>query len=101
MAFDLERIEKEFLNSLKEIITQVELENLRIKYFGRKRGILTKIASSLPSLSLKEKKILGPIFNQLKGQLNQSLKERESRLSSVSPKSTKEIKQKPSTSSLL
>jgi len=101
MAFDLERIEKEFLSSLREIRTRDELENLRIKYFGRKRGILTKIASSLPSLSLNEKKILGPIFNHLKGELSQSLKERESGLSSASPKPTKEIKQKPSTSSLL
>lgn len=63
-----ERIKKtrqEFLETLKKATSLSELEQLRVTYLGRK-GILADLMTELKTLSLEEKKELGPLLNQLK-----------------------------------
>ncbi len=45
---------------------QMELEEVRVKYLGRKQGIITNLFSEIPSLSIDKKRKLVPLLNQLK-----------------------------------
>lgn len=53
-------------NELLKSTSQPELEKVRIKYLGRKQGVVTKLYSVIPKLKLKEKQSLVPQINQLK-----------------------------------
>jgi phenylalanyl-tRNA synthetase alpha chain len=66
-------IEKEALAAIREAKTRGELENLRTKYLGRKNGSLTKIIKDLPNLSPEEKRVLGPLINQIKRSIEEAL----------------------------
>ncbi len=66
---NLETIEKEALAKLEKINSKKELEDFKIFYLGRKRGVLTKFASEFPKLSIEQKRKIGPIFNKFKQKL--------------------------------
>jgi len=53
-----------------------ELENIRVKYLGRK-GKLTEILKSLKDLPIEERKKIGPKANQLKNQIQVALEEKK------------------------
>lgn len=75
----LEKLAEEALLSLKKAKGKEELENFRITYLGRK-GALTKILRKIKDLPLEERRISGKRANDLKGQLEESLKVRLSQL---------------------
>ncbi|KKR07515.1 MAG: Phenylalanine-tRNA ligase alpha subunit [Parcubacteria group bacterium GW2011_GWC2_39_14] len=50
-----------------------ELENIQIKYFGRKDGVLNVLLKSLKDLSPEAKKEVGQLANQVKVELEESL----------------------------
>lgn len=50
-----------------------ELQDLRIKYLGRKGGLVTQLTEKLPSLSIEQKREFGPLINQLKRTVEQAL----------------------------
>jgi phenylalanyl-tRNA synthetase alpha chain len=52
-----------------------ELEKLRVKYLGRKSGELTKIISELPEMSVADKRVIGPLANQIKTTIESSIKD--------------------------
>lgn len=60
------------------------VEQLRIKYLGRKSGLLTKIIQALPNLSVEERKKIGSQANQVKHEINQALNNKISALKSQS-----------------
>jgi len=57
-----------FLKEIYNIQDLQELEDLRIKYFGR-NGILNKLMEMLKDFDSQEKRYWGPIFNNLKKEL--------------------------------
>jgi len=65
---NLDEIKNKILEELKNAKTESELEEIRIRYLGRK-GKLTLFLRSLKDLSEKEKKLLGPKANDLKKEL--------------------------------
>lgn len=78
-----EKINNLYQNFLKEIKTvkKVEdLENLRVKYLGRKSGLLTDLMSQLGSLDIQMKKDIGPLVNQIKKEIEDSLASKEKQL---------------------
>ena len=77
---DLEITGSEAVVKLNRVKSKEEFENLRIHYFGRKKGILTQLASDLPNLSDKEKRKWGPKFNQLKQDLSSLFEKKEKSL---------------------
>ncbi len=77
---NLEIISNEAVSKLNKVKSKEEFESLRIRYFGRKRGVLTKLASELPSLSVEEKRKWGPKFNQLKQNLSTLFENKEKSL---------------------
>src|SRR5581483_3880621 len=67
----LEQYKNQFLHDLAHVQSEQDLENFRIKYLGR-QGILSTLMSMLKPLSLEDKKILGPIFNDFKEQAQEA-----------------------------
>jgi len=58
-------IQKNFINELNNVVTQKDLENVRVAYLGR-QGFITEIMTELKSMSADDKRTFGPICNQLK-----------------------------------
>jgi len=73
----LQNIAKEFEQNLAEVKTQEELENLRVKFLGRK-GILTRVMKNqLPSLAQEERPQAGKTANQIKERLQKAYTEKK------------------------
>jgi len=79
-------IEKQSLEEIKKADNLKALEEIKIKYLGRKRGMITAQLRSLKSLSLSRRRLLGPIVNKLRERIEKALKSR-----------TEEIKKKNNT----
>jgi phenylalanyl-tRNA synthetase alpha chain len=77
---------------LSNINTQSELELFRLKYFGRKSGILNDILKSLKDLPTEKKKEYGVFSNQLKKYIENEIedKNRELKKSDILKKEIKE-----------
>ena len=81
---------KEKLNSLIteakneiEVTTSLEiLENLRIKYLGRKEGIFTQLLKQMGNLSPEERPEAGKLINEIKDKVSQLLEEKGTALKS-------------------
>jgi len=58
-------IQKKFRDDINKIITQADLEAVRITYLGR-QGVLTELMATLKNMSPEDKRVFGPICNQLK-----------------------------------
>ncbi len=76
---DIEQIGADALNELKKASTLEELEEVRIKYLGRK-GLLTNFLKNLANLPLEERKHAGQIANQIKQDFNTHLEKKKSEL---------------------
>ena len=83
---DIQKIEKEFKESLKKATTADALEQLRIAYLGRK-GIIAELMTTLKDASLEEKRTFGPQLNTLKATLETLLNTRTATISTkkISP----------------
>ncbi|MBQ2896868.1 MAG: phenylalanine--tRNA ligase subunit alpha [Clostridia bacterium] len=75
-------LKQEFLESLKNVNSMDELENIRIAYLGKK-GSVTELLKEMKNLSNEEKKTFGQKVNELKNEV----------LDKISQK-TEELKQK-------
>jgi len=83
MQIQIEKIYKDFLEELKSIKDLEGLEEIRVKYLGRKSGLFTSVMMQLGSLSVEEKKIVGPIANQIKIEIENNLNSKEKELKAV------------------
>jgi len=91
---DLEKIKKEAVEKIVSAKSLGEIEEIKIYYLGRKRGVLTKFAESLPALSIEEKRKIGPAFNKVKSSLESAVAEKGKSLPKGKPvdSSTKKAK---------
>ena len=71
---NLEELKKSFQEDIGKIKNVLDLENIRVKYLGRK-GELTFILRSLKDLSETERRKIGSEANRLKGELEQKINE--------------------------
>ena len=74
-GINLENLKKETQNFLKSVQDIKELENLRVKYLGRK-GELNRLFESLKKMSLAEKRKFGPPLQKLKKELEAVFEQR-------------------------
>ncbi len=58
-------IETQFLHDLAQVKTEQELEAIRIAYLSR-QGSINTLIEQIKNLSLEEKRVLGPLLNELK-----------------------------------
>lgn len=73
----INQITKNLEERIKSVSTRQELENLRIKLLGRKKGEITSLLKEIPKLPSEEKPRVGNILNQLKKKAEELLKIRE------------------------
>ncbi|OGY63460.1 MAG: phenylalanine--tRNA ligase subunit alpha [Candidatus Harrisonbacteria bacterium RIFCSPLOWO2_02_FULL_41_11] len=82
---ELDNLKKQ---ALKEILASKDgksLENLRVKFLGRKGGELTKILRTLKDLPIVEKRKIGPAANALREELEQAFKQKLKELLTSNP----------------
>ena len=78
-------IEKEAFESIEQVQNSDELEQLSIKYLGRK-GVLTRFLRNISSLPVAERPSAGKNANILKGKLENAFKSAFSKLEAASDK---------------
>ncbi|WP_446897583.1 phenylalanine--tRNA ligase subunit alpha [Clostridium sp. LBM24168] len=70
----LQKIKDDAINELKSKKDNVEINDIRIKYLGKK-GELTKILRSMKSLSSEERPIIGKLANEVRKSLENAIEE--------------------------
>ena len=68
MLHEIERLRKEFIEDAGKVASAAELEDLRVKYLGRK-GILSNAFSLMAQVSKEEKPRFGQELNKLKNEV--------------------------------
>jgi phenylalanyl-tRNA synthetase alpha chain len=80
MKEQLEKLKKDALTAIEVLKDGVALENLYNKILGRKNGELTELMKSIKDLSLEAKKIIGPLANDLKNEIEELFKQKREKL---------------------
>lgn len=62
---NIEALRNEFLAALHQVHNEHDLEEFRILFLGR-NGRITELMASLKNLSIEEKRVFGPLFNEFK-----------------------------------
>lgn len=99
MNQNLENIKIQYLNKINNLKTDKELEVLRIELFGR-NGLINDLFSKIKEIPNEEKRQYGADLNQLKTELEESLKDKSNSVetlyaTSLSTKETKNISSLP------
>ncbi|MBU1045244.1 MAG: phenylalanine--tRNA ligase subunit alpha [Candidatus Omnitrophica bacterium] len=69
----LKAIEQEFKQAISNADSQEILENIRIRFLGRKEGLVTNIFKQLGTVSPEQKPLYGQKINQLKDLVTQEI----------------------------
>ncbi|MCF6461626.1 phenylalanine--tRNA ligase subunit alpha [Clostridium sp. Cult3] len=72
MKEQLKSIREEALNSVKSMDNLDKLENIRIKYLGKK-GELTLLLREMGKLSKEERPVIGQLANEIRGEIDEEL----------------------------
>ncbi len=79
MTIDLESLGAEALAAIRATQSVEELDEIRVRYLGRKGGV-TKVLKELGGLPAEKRAEVGKVANVLKGELTQALKARRAEL---------------------
>ena len=74
MQDELKKIETDALDELKAVTHSADLEELRIKYFGRK-GLLSTVMRGMGALSDAERPVMGKLANEVRQKLTGAFEE--------------------------
>ncbi|HYM60593.1 MAG TPA: phenylalanine--tRNA ligase subunit alpha [Thermoanaerobaculia bacterium] len=80
MLDDIARISSEFERALAAASSVAALDELRIRYFGRKGGIVPGLFTRLKEVPKDQKKDVGDALNRLRDRLEAELKEKSDRV---------------------
>ncbi|HBL06316.1 MAG TPA: phenylalanine--tRNA ligase subunit alpha [Clostridium sp.] len=72
MKEQLEQIKKIALEQLSQVTDKAELENIRVKYLGKK-GELTAILRGMGKLSAEERPVVGKIANEVREEIESAI----------------------------
>jgi len=73
---DIKKIKEDFDLEIKKVKNSADIFSLKVKYLGRKAGILTEILKSLKDLAVEERRIIGSEANVLKTRIESILEEK-------------------------
>ncbi len=76
MKEKIAEIEKESIQEIENCTTQKELNELKVKYLGKK-GELTTVLRGMGALSPEERPVIGSLVNQVRDKLNELFTEKE------------------------
>src|SRR3989338_3112687 len=83
MQSEIDKTSQKFESEIEKIHNLEDLENLRILYTGRKKGILNSLFDKLKTLPNQEKVVLGPLLNTLKNTIESKLEAKFNSLSAT------------------
>ena len=78
----IEELKLKALQSIDSIVSIKELEDIKVKYLGKK-GEITSILQTLKDLSNEEKKEIGKIINDAKSSIEESFRKKQSILNDL------------------
>lgn len=70
---ELHDLAREALRAISKVASEAQAEEIRIRYLGRKGGILTEVTKGLKDLPPEQKRVVGPVANRLKGLIEKTL----------------------------
>ena len=76
---NIENLKEQFLEELKNVTTSRELEDLRVKYIGKK-GLVTDLLKVMGSLSPEERPVYGSKVNSIKSLIEDTIRTNEDEL---------------------
>lgn len=79
MKKQLEKVKEEFDFDLTSSNSQKDIENVRVKYLGKK-GALTGILKQMGTLSADERPVIGKISNEIRDYISKSIEEKTAKL---------------------
>ena len=79
MREKLEALQAEALAALAEANSQQALNEIRVKYMGKK-GALTEVLRGMGALSPEERPVIGQLANEVRGAIEQVLEEKAAEL---------------------
>lgn len=79
MKKELEKLKEEFDFDLMNSNSQKDIENVRVKYLGKK-GALTGILKQMRTLSADERPVIGKISNEIRNYISKSIEEKTAKL---------------------
>lgn len=79
MKRQLEKVKEEFDFDLTSSNSQKDIENVRVKYLGKK-GALTGILKQMGTLSADERPVIGKISNEMRNYISKSIEEKTAKL---------------------
>lgn len=79
MKKELEKLKEEFDFDLMNSNSQKDIENVRVKYLGKK-GALTGILKQMGTLSADERPVIGKISNEIRNYISKSIEEKTAKL---------------------
>ena len=77
MEQELQRLQQEAASSLARIDDPVQLEAFRVRYLGRKGGLLTGIMRQLGSVAAADRPRLGQLANEIKQEIERLFEEKK------------------------
>ncbi len=85
MLDDIARIGREFDDALASANTKQTLDEVRIRYFGRKAGLIPALFARLKEIPKEQKKEVGDALNKLRDRLEEALEEKTTRVAAEKP----------------
>ena len=82
MRQQLERIKQEALSALADAATPAALEELRVRYLGKK-GELTAVLKLMGKLSAEERPVMGQVANSVRAIIEESLENRKAEVNAA------------------
>ena len=72
MKEQLQKIKSDFIEEIKSVSDKVSLENIRLKYLGKK-GELTSILKQMGKLSSEERPLMGKLANEVRQEIEKNI----------------------------
>ena len=82
MEQELHRLQQEAASSLAQIDDPAQLEAFRVRYLGRKGGLLTGIMRQLGSAAAADRPRLGQLANEIKQEIERQFEKKKARIAS-------------------
>ena len=79
MKEKVEKIKEQLLSDLENTKTLQEVQNLKVKYLGKK-GLVTELTSNMKDLSIDEKKEVGKLSNETKNFVTEEIAKLEEKI---------------------
>lgn len=80
MLDDIQTLDTEFAAALDAAATTAALDELRVRYFGRKGGLIPALFARLKEVPKEQKKDVGDALNKLRDRIEAELKEKTERI---------------------